>query len=43
MKAKIWTPEDPRIHNNAMYPSPLWEKENTVNYTLYHGKENIEL
>lgn len=23
MKAKIWTPEDPRIHNNAMYPSPL--------------------
>ena len=43
MKAKIWTPEDPRIHNNAMYPSPLWEKENTVNYTLCHGKENIEL
>lgn len=23
MKAKIWTPEDPRIHNNPMYPSPL--------------------
>lgn len=23
MKAKIWTPEDPRIHNNALYQSPL--------------------
>lgn len=23
MKAKIWTPEDPRIHNNTMFPSPL--------------------
>lgn len=43
MKAKIWTPEDPRIHNNAMYPSPLWEKENTVNYALCQGRENIEL
>ena len=23
MKAKVWTPEDPRVHNNTMYPSPL--------------------
>ena len=39
MKAKIWTPEDPRIHNNTMFPSPLWGEKMLLYYAISSRQE----